>query len=57
MGINWWESDASLSSAAHELEEENRTLRERLGRLEEKVGLPAGDDDEKSAGKRDDQQS
>jgi hypothetical protein len=57
MGINWWESDASLSSTAHELEEENRTLRDRLERLEEKVGLPAGNDDEKSAGKRDDQRS
>src|SRR2546423_11891928 len=30
MGINWWEGDASLSSGARELEEENRTLRERL---------------------------
>src|SRR5437660_3730246 len=42
MGINWWESDASLSSTAHELEDENRELRERLERLEEKAGLPAG---------------
>ena len=57
MGINWWESDASLSSTAHELEDENRTLRDRLERLEEKVGLPAGREDEKSAGKRDDQRS
>ncbi len=43
MGINWWESDASLSSSAEQLEQENRTLRERLERLEEQVGLPAGD--------------
>ena len=41
MGINWWESDASLSSEAKELQEENQTLRERLERLEAKV-LPAG---------------
>ena len=34
MGINWWESDSSLSSGARELEEENRSLRERLERLE-----------------------
>src|SRR5207248_6407523 len=44
MGINWWESDASLSSEAQQLEDENRTLRERLERLEEKVGLPTGGD-------------
>jgi gas vesicle protein GvpA/GvpJ/GvpM family len=49
MGINWWESDASLSSEANELEEENRSLRERLERLEEKVGLPAGDDGDTEA--------
>jgi hypothetical protein len=41
MGINWWESDSSLTSSAKELEDENRDLRERLERLEEKV-LPAG---------------
>jgi hypothetical protein len=41
MGINWWESDPSLSSHAKELEEENEDLRERLERLEELAGLPA----------------
>jgi hypothetical protein len=41
MGINWWESDPTLSSAAQELEEENQDLRERLERLEELAGLPA----------------
>ena len=41
MGINWWESDSSLSSGAQELEEENRSLRERLERLEQAAGLPA----------------
>ncbi len=41
MGINWWESDPSLSSRARELEEENDDLRERLERLEEVAGLPA----------------
>ncbi len=34
MGINWWESDPYLSSRAHQMEEENRLLRERLDRLE-----------------------
>ena len=41
MGINWWESDPSLSSRAKELEEENEDLRSRLDRLEEMAGLPA----------------
>jgi hypothetical protein len=39
MGIDWWESDPSLSSGARkELTEENRDLRERLEELERKVG-------------------
>jgi hypothetical protein len=41
MGINWWESDPTLSSRAQELEEENEDLRARLERLEEMAGLPA----------------
>src|SRR5690242_6843196 len=41
MGINWWQSDPTLSSNAHELEEENRDLRDRLERLEKAAGLPA----------------
>src|SRR5437764_6525070 len=41
MGINWWESDASLSSGAQQLAQENRSLRERLERLEQAAGLPA----------------
>jgi hypothetical protein len=40
MGINWWESDPSLSSSANQLERENRDLRERLDRLERLAGLP-----------------
>ena len=40
MGIDWWESDPMLSSSSRndQLETENRELRERLKRLEEKVG-------------------
>src|SRR3954452_20046468 len=41
MGINWWESDPTLSSRAQELEEENEDLRARLDRLEQAAGLPA----------------
>jgi hypothetical protein len=41
MGINWWESDPYLSSRAKQLEEENRLLRERLDRLEARVGVAA----------------
>src|SRR5215210_5419361 len=41
MGINWWESDPSLSKNANELEQENKDLRERLDRLERMAGLPA----------------
>jgi hypothetical protein len=43
MGIDWWESDPTLTGGARELEAENRDLRERLERLEEQVGLPEGD--------------
>jgi hypothetical protein len=41
MGINWWEGDASLSSGARELEQENQSLKERLERLEQAAGLPS----------------
>lgn len=34
MGINWWESDAALSSKAKKIEEENEELKTRLDRLE-----------------------
>jgi hypothetical protein len=37
MGINWWETDPSLSRAADELENENKLLRERLDRLERAI--------------------
>lgn len=43
MGINWWESDASLSSGASDLEQENQSLRQRLERLEQAAGLPSGE--------------
>src|SRR5204862_3884928 len=41
MGINWWESDPTLSSEARRLEQENRNLRDRLERLERIADLPA----------------
>jgi hypothetical protein len=43
MGIDWWESDPSLSSSARkELETENRDLRERVERLEAGVSNGRG---------------
>jgi hypothetical protein len=45
MGINWWESDTSLQALGpgengdgRNLEQENRELRERLERLESRLG-------------------
>ena len=37
MGINWWQSDAALSTKAAELEKENKGLRKRLERIEKKI--------------------
>ena len=39
MGINWWQSDSYLSSKAKEaeLEQENKSLKERLDQLEMRV--------------------
>jgi hypothetical protein len=34
MGINWWQSDPYLNARSHDLEEENKTLKARLERLE-----------------------
>lgn len=39
MGINWWESDPYLSTNARRLEDENGQLRERLERLEARLGV------------------
>ncbi|MEK6538423.1 MAG: gas vesicle protein [Nitrospirota bacterium] len=38
MGINWWQTDSYLSSEARQtrIEKENKTLKERLARLEAK---------------------
>jgi hypothetical protein len=53
MGINWWESDASLQSLGPgdesdrgQLEQQNRELRERLERLERQLGVGNGDSTE-----------
>jgi hypothetical protein len=49
MGIDWWEGDPSLRTAARDqgdgtpqLERENRELRERLDRLERRLGEHSG---------------
>ena len=41
MGINWWETDPSLSTRAQEMEQENRSLQERLDRLEARLEMAA----------------
>ena len=53
MGINWWESDASLHRLGpgedvepSQLEQQNRELRERLERLERQLGVGNGDSPE-----------
>jgi hypothetical protein len=48
MGINWWESDPSLTTGAKQLAEENQSLRQRLERLEQALELPAADNQTKS---------
>jgi len=45
MGINWWESDPSLTSQAKELERDNEELRARLDRLERAVAGQLGPGD------------
>jgi hypothetical protein len=52
MGIDWWESDSSLSSDSRQLENENRELRERLSRLEERLELQAPNDRETEEARR-----
>ena len=37
MGINWWESDPTLSGDSRKLEDENRKLKQRLDRLERMI--------------------
>jgi hypothetical protein len=52
MGIDWWESDTSLSGGSRELADENRELRERLSRLEERLELQASNDAEPDKARR-----
>jgi gas vesicle protein GvpA/GvpJ/GvpM family len=44
MGIDWWESDPTLNTDSRRLEDENRDLKERLNRLEERLGLESSQD-------------
>ena len=46
IGINWWQSDPTLSSRAKELQEENELLRDRLERLEARLGIESDGDSE-----------
>jgi len=45
MGISWWEGDAYLTGgdSREQIENENRELRERLERLEGRLGLKGGE--------------
>lgn len=45
IGINWWQSDPALSSQARELREERDQLRDRVERLEARLGLQSGEGD------------
>jgi gas vesicle protein GvpA/GvpJ/GvpM family len=52
MGIDWWESDATLSADSRRLADENRDLRERLSRLEERLGLQSASEEEREPVRR-----
>ena len=46
MGIDWWERDPALSSVGDDpngLERENAELRDRIARLEDRLGLASGE--------------
>jgi hypothetical protein len=43
MGIDWWETDPALNRHSGEVDAENRRLRERLDRLERRLGPPEDD--------------
>lgn len=45
IGINWWQSDPALSSHTREIEEERDQLRERVARLEARLGVEAHEDE------------
>jgi hypothetical protein len=47
MGINWWESDPTLTRGADQLVRENEQLRARLDRLERALA-PAGEDQQEA---------
>ena len=42
MGIDWWETDPSLSAGSRRLADENHRLRERIAALERLLAPPAG---------------
>jgi hypothetical protein len=52
MGINWWESDPRLTDKANQLESENRELRDRLDRLERRLGTGEESKEGSSGGSR-----
>jgi hypothetical protein len=52
MGINWWESDPTLSAQANELATENEELRARLERLERELPGALGDEERRTVTQR-----
>ena len=49
IGINWWQSDPSLSSEVRALQEERDLLRQRLDRLEARLPAPSVEPPEAAA--------
>jgi hypothetical protein len=39
LGVNWWQSDPTLSSSSAKVEQENRTLKGRVAILEQRLAL------------------
>jgi hypothetical protein len=39
LGVNWWQSDPTLSASSAKVEQENRTLKGRVAILEQRLAL------------------
>lgn len=58
MGINWWQGDSSLQKLRsgepdpNSLEQENRDLRQRIERLERRLGGADGEEQQRGSGSR-----
>src|SRR5205809_485066 len=52
IGIDWWSGDPMLSSRARDLHEENRSLKERLDRLERSLSSGNGQESESESARQ-----